>query len=127
MPALMRGCTHSWRNAVCLLLVAAALMMRALVPGGMMVSTERGDLAITLCNSDMKLVIPMKDKVPSSDDDDRQQPCAFAGHAPADNPPAQFAPLPQFAAAAYDATRAQALSPDSPRFLPPPTGPPVHA
>lgn len=115
------------RNAFCLLLIAAALMMRALVPGGTMISNERGDLAITLCNSDMMLVIPMKDKAPSPDDGDRQPPCAFAGHAPADTPPAQFAPLPQFAAAAYDATRAQALSPDSPRFLPPSTGPPVHA
>lgn len=116
------------RNAFCLLLIAAALMMRALMPGGTMISAERGgELAITICNSDMMLVIPIKEKSPSTEDDDQQQPCALAGNALADTPPDLFMPLPQLAAATYDATRAAAISPDAPRFLPPATGPPLSA
>ena len=116
-------------NAFCLLLLAAALVMRALLPGGVMIESDRGGpLVVTICNSGMTMTIPVKQDAPAPDDgQDQGEPCAFAGHAAADLPPAQYVPLPQLAAAAYDATRAQALSPDSPRLLPPATGPPVHA
>lgn len=124
----------SMRSLLCLLLIAAALLLRAGVPQGWMAGQAAdGGIAITMCNSAAKVVIPMKPgHAPQGQDDDGDmtaKACAFAGHHAAATPPEGLAPLPlpQLAAAAYDATREQALSPDSPRFLPPATGPPARA
>lgn len=118
------------RNNLCLLFVAAALMMRALLPGGTMIGEGRsGDLMVTICNSDAMLVIPMKD-IPASDEgEDRPQPCAFASLADNSMPPDPLArpALPHVAEAVWNATRTRALSPASPHRLPPATGPPLFA
>ena len=117
------------RNALCLLLIAAAMLMRALLPGGFMLQQDRsGDLVIELCNSDRQLIIPMKPQPPASDEDGRVgDPCAFASLAESATPPDPLVrpTLPQVAEAAYDATRARALSPSSRSYLPPSTGPPL--
>ena len=116
------------RHAFCLLLLAAALMMRALLPGGTMIGADRsGDLVVTICNSDTMLVIPMKDAPASDEGDDQPQPCAFASLADNSTPPDPLArpALPHVAAALWNATRTRALSPASPHHLPPATGPPA--
>ena len=119
------------RNAFCMLLIAAALVLRVLLPGGFMLGQDRaGELVVSLCNSDTMLVIPMKDDVPPADEDSgKGDPCAFASLADNATPPDPMArpALPQMAAAAYDATRARALSPASRNDLPPATGPPLTA
>ncbi len=117
-----------WRNAFCLLLLAAALMMRALMPGGIMIAQDRsGDLVVAICNSDQTLVIPMKPDAPASDEGDKGEPCAFASLADNATPPDPLVrpPLPQLAQEAYNATRARTLSPTTPTTLPPATGPPL--
>lgn len=112
-----------------MLLIAAALLMRALLPGGYMLDQNRaGDLVVGVCNSETMLVIPMKDDVPASDEDaNKGDPCAFASLADSATPPDPLArpALPQVAEAAYDATRARALSPASRNDLPPARGPPL--
>ncbi|HSG55552.1 MAG TPA: DUF2946 family protein [Paracoccaceae bacterium] len=117
----------SSRRTLALLLIAAALMMRALLPGGTMIEADRsGNLMVTICNSNAMLVIPMKEQAPASDDGD-QQSCAFihlADNSTTPNPMARPA-LPQVAAAERNATRTRALSPVSPHHLPPATGPPL--
>jgi hypothetical protein len=130
----MSRVTPSLRTMLCLLLVAAALLLRAGVPQGWMAGQGAdGGIAITMCNSSAKVVIPMKPgHVPQGQDEDADlsaKACAFAGHHAAATPPDGLVPLPlpQLAEAAYDATREQALSPDSPRVLPPATGPPARA
>ena len=122
----------SLRQLLALLLIAAALLLRAAVPAGWMAGTDgAGQITITMCNSGATIAIPMKPghKPPATDEqaDTGGKACAFAGHGSAATPPDGLAPLPlpQLAAAAYDATREQALSPDSPRVLPPATGPPA--
>lgn len=71
--------TNSRLNIV--LLLAAALFMRAVMPAGYM--PERGNdgtIAISLCNSDGVLRIPVKDAGPDDDAEHRSAPpCAFAG------------------------------------------------
>lgn len=119
------------RSANWLLLVAAALLVRALVPQGFMVS-EAGDgaIAIAVCNSDVQITIPVKgDGDRHEGADNAAQHCVFAGHQSAAAPPVGTAtlPLPQAAHARYDRTREQALSPPSPRRLPPARGPPASA
>ncbi len=118
-------------NAAAMLLVAVALLLQAVTPQGWMMSEDAsGTIAIEVCNSDQQLVIPLKGKAPSHQDEDgANKVCAFAGlqHAGIDNDPNLSLPLPSLALAAFDATREQALSPDSPRFLPPARGPPAFA
>ena len=117
------------RQAACMLLVAAALLLQAVVPQGYMVGEDAsGSLAIEICHSDQVIVIPMKDTAPSHDSEEAAaKACAFAaGHdstAPAD--PNTRLRLPQLAQAAYDALREKALSPDTPADIPPATGPPT--
>ena len=120
---------QSRRNALCLLLIAAALMMRALLPGGYMLERSgAGDLVVGVCNSSAQLVIPMKKDAPAPNDDSgKGDQCAFASLADSATPPDPLArpALPQVAEAVYDATRARALSPASRHDLPPATGPPL--
>lgn len=114
-----------------MLLIAAVLLLRAAIPQGWMIDTQAaGGVTIAMCNSDMTVTIPFKPgHAPKQQDDDRGEPCAFAGHQSAATPPEGLAPLPlpQLALAAYDATRARALSPESAPNLPPATGPPAVA
>lgn len=120
---------NAWRNAACMLLIAAALLLRALLPGGYMLEQGRaGDLVVSVCNSDAMLVIPMKPDAPASDEDgSKGDTCAFASLADSATPPDPMArpSVPQVAEAAYDATRARALSPASRNDLPPARGPPL--
>jgi hypothetical protein len=113
-----------------MLLIAAALLLRAALPQGWMLETDgAGDVTIAMCNSDMTVTIPFKPGHAPKEDGDEGGPCAFAGHQTAATPPDGLVPLPLplLAPAAYDATRAQALSPESPHYLPPATGPPAVA
>jgi hypothetical protein len=114
-----------------MLLIAAALLVRAAIPQGWMIENQAaGGITIAVCNSDMTVTIPFKPgHAPKQQDDNKGDPCAFAGHQSAATPPDGLAPLPLplLAPAAYDATRAHALSPESAPNLPPATGPPVTA
>ena len=118
----------SRHGTLLLLLVAAALAMRALLPGGTMMSADgRGDLVVTLCNSDAMLTIPMKEKAPLPADEGDGKPCVFIHLADNSVPPDLVArpALPQMAEAVWNATRERALSPVSAHDLPPATGPPA--
>lgn len=117
-----------------MLLLAAALLVRAVVPQGFMVDRTADGVTIAMCNSDMTVTIPLKDG-PLKDGqgpkqaDQQADPCAFAGHQSAATPPEGLAPLPLplLAPAPHDAVRERALSPASPHHLPPATGPPILA
>ncbi|MFC3097617.1 hypothetical protein [Alteraurantiacibacter palmitatis] len=118
----------SRHGTLLLLLVAAALAMRALLPGGTMVAADgRGDLVVTLCNSDAMMTIPMKEKAPLPGDEGGEKTCAFVHLADNSVPPDPLArpALPQVAEAVWNATRERALSPVSAHDLPPATGPPA--
>lgn len=113
-----------------MLLIAAALLLRAALPQGWMIESDTaGGVAIAMCNSDMTVTIPYKPGHAPKEDGDGGEPCAFAGHQTAATPPDGLAPLPLplVAPAAYDATRAQALSRETAPNLPPATGPPAVA
>ncbi|GEM_PF-2159341 len=119
------------RNLAAMLVVAVALLLQATTPQGWMLERgASGSITIEVCNSDQKLVIPLKDGAPAHQDDGSAgKVCAFAGlqHAGIDNDPNLSLPLSALALAAFDAVRQQALSPDTPRFLPPARGPPAFA
>lgn len=114
------------------LLLAAALFMRAFLPAGTMAETsERGVIAVKLCNSDGVHLIQLNGDGSTPDDEQRAEPpCAFAGlAAPAVPPPP---PLPELAppvseALAYDEGAVSADPIARPRLNPPATGPPLPA
>ncbi|MES2700119.1 MAG: hypothetical protein V4647_10960 [Pseudomonadota bacterium] len=114
-----------------MLLIAVALLVRAAIPQGWMIESHAaGGITIAMCNSDMTVTIPFKPgHAPKQQDDGKGEPCAFAGHQSAATPPDGLAlpALPLLALAAYDATRAHALSAEGAHYLPPATGPPVTA
>jgi hypothetical protein len=112
-----------------MLLLAMALLVRAVVPQGFMVDRAVDGVTIAMCNSDMTVTIPFKPGHVPQQDDGKGEPCAFAGHQSAAAPPAGMAPLPLplLAPAPYNAVRERALSPASPHHLPPATGPPILA
>jgi hypothetical protein len=115
-----------------MLLLAVALLVRAVVPQGFMLDRAADGVTIAMCNSNMTMTIPFKDG-PKKDGqgptkaDQSGDPCAFAGHQSAATPPEGLAPLPLplLAPAPYNAVRERALSPASPHHLPPATGPPI--
>jgi len=117
------------RRMLATLLIAAALLVRAAVPQGWMVEQAGGGVAITLCNSDAQITIPMKPGHQPADADAHEKTCGYAAHQAAATPPDGLAlpPLPQLAAAAYDATRAAAQDPARINPAPPATGPPILA
>lgn len=117
------------RRHLAMLLLAVALLVRAVVPQGFMLDRGNDGVTIAMCNSDMRVAIPFKDGQGPKKADQSGEPCAFAGHQSAAAPPEGLAPLPLplLAPAPYDATRERALSPASPHHLPPATGPPVLA
>ena len=117
------------RRTLAMLLIAAALLVRAVVPQGWMVEQHGGGIAISVCNSAEQVVIPMKRDGQPTDDAAHGKACGYAAHSVAATPPDALAlpPLPQLAAAVWDATRATAQSPARTNPLPPATGPPVLA
>lgn len=126
----MAGKSGIWRNAHWMLLVMAALFIRAAVPQGYMAQqASGGGIEISICNSDEAWTIPMKDDGAGKHGDgkDAGAACVFAGHhAPLVPADANLSlPLPQLAQARYDGVRQRALSPTSPSSLPPSTGPPL--
>lgn len=114
------------------LLLAAALLTRAFVPQGYMPErSERGVIAVKLCTSDGVWLVPIdrKDGDPRHEGKRADQPCAFAGLAPATVPPSGLpAPVPP-APAAISYVRAQ--SPPAPlaapHLRPPARAPPLAA
>ncbi len=126
----MKSPSHSWRNALCMLLVAAALVLRVAVPQGWMLEQDAaGTITVSVCNSDARIVIPVKQGDSHQQDDagKASSQCVFAGHQ-ADTAPVDGLaplPLPQLAEAQWDALRMRALSPESVPDLPPARGPPI--
>ena len=112
-----------------MLLIAAALLVRAVVPQGWMVEQHGGGIAISVCNSAAQVVIPMKRDGQPADESAHGKACGYAAHFAAATPPDGLAlpPLPQLAAAVWNATREHAQSPSRLNPLPPATGPPVLA
>lgn len=124
----MNSSHRSLRNTLLLLLVAAALSVRAFLPGGtMLASDNRGEVVITLCNSDALLVLPLKGKTPSPAEGEAGKPCLYAHLADNSVPPDPLArpALPLAAQPVWNATREKARSPASKADLPPATGPPA--
>ena len=112
-----------------LLLVAAALSMRVLIPQGYMAeSTSPGTLTVTVCHSDAVLRIPVEKKAPDRERRD-QQPCAFAKLAVGDAPGPDAAPLPlpPAVAASFAVHEAPFALASAARQLPPSRGPPLFA
>mgnify|MGYP003109473100 CR=1 FL=1 len=119
------------RRNWCLLLIAAALLMRAVVPAGMMTGTDAdGSITIEICNSDAQWHLPVKSKHSGKSDTEMGAGhCLFAGHAGGDAaPPLPVLALP-FAVTtslfAGFATPAAAFQ--HARQLPPARAPPVVA
>lgn len=114
-----------------MMLLVAALLVRAVIPQGYMVeSTRPGVLTVTICHSDKVWQIPFKKHhmghgKPSHGD---PQPCAFAAMGTA-TPPADIAmlPLPEAVAASFIRSEAPFALRNTDRQLPPARGPPVFA
>lgn len=125
----MNAATHSWRNSLCVMLVAAAVLLRVIVPSGWMLEQDAsGGFTIEICNSDAKIIIPMKNSAPDHGEEEiAAKACSFASLQDNATTPDLIArlPLSQLAEAAYDAVRERALSPTTPRILPPARAPPL--
>lgn len=90
------------RPSALLMLLLAALFVRAFLPQGTMIEAGgHGGIAIALCNSDDLLIIPVADdRAPAPPREQAAQGCVFAGHGAAGDVPAPLAaPAPRFAAA----------------------------
>ncbi len=77
------------------MLLAAAMLMRAVVPAGMMTAADSdGSITIEICNSDAQWHLPIKAKHPGQQSSDKSSGhCLFAGHSGGDSAP----PLPVLA------------------------------
>ena len=114
-----------------MLLLAAALLVRAVIPQGYMVESARpGGLTVTICHSDKVWQIPleknhMKHGKQSHGD---PQPCAFAAMGAA-TPPADVAmlPLPEAVAGSFVSNEASFALRNTERQRPPARGPPAFA
>jgi hypothetical protein len=114
-----------------MLLLAAALFMRAVMPAGYMPERSAdGTIAIALCNSEGVIHIPLKGAGEEEDAEHRSAPpCAFSGLGdPVNTPP----DLPQIAIyEAYEpgfaAVSQRLYLTGNSRVLPPARGPPVPA
>lgn len=123
-------------RALAAMLVAAALLVRALVPSGYMAApTAAGSITITLCadasGAPRQVELALGDhSVPGKDHQDQHNPCAFAGMAAlADPAPAPGAPVLPARAAAAMPFPALAVAVGQGLAAPPPyqTGPPQIA
>lgn len=122
-------------RALAALLVAAALLVRALVPGGYMAAPAAGSITVTLCadasGTPKQVQVALGDhELPGKDHQDKHSPCAFAGMAAAlaDLAPLPALPLPPPPAVAASFP-AQAVAVGQGLAAPPPfqTGPPAIA
>lgn len=122
-------------RALAALLVAAALLVRALVPGGYMAAPAAGSITVTLCadasGTPRQVQVALGDhELPGKDHQDKHSPCAFAGMAAAlaDLAPLPALPLPPPPAVAASSP-AQAVAVGQGLAAPPPfqTGPPAIA
>ena len=122
----MAASRRPFRMQSWVLLVALAMVMRVFVPQGMMVQqADSGTIEIAICNSDATWSLPVKTHHAPAETKQSSSHCVFAGHGGGGEPPlAPAMTLPELAEAAYDATRARALSPNSPRSTPPARAPP---
>lgn len=119
------------RRGFALMLLLAALVVRAAIPQGYMAeSTAPGVLTVTICHSDAVLQIPVtgRSEAPSKPADPEPQPCVFAGYGAA-VPPAEPArlPLPAQVATAFVHSEAPFALAHAARQLPPARGPPSAA
>lgn len=113
-----------------LLLLFAALFMRAAMPAGYMPEKSAdGTIAIALCNSDGVLRIPLKDAGDTDTEHRSAPPCAFAGLAGAATPPPDAPQIVHSPASqrVYATLPEPAVPVAAPRPLPPARGPPVPA
>lgn len=132
MQALRTALIHN--RALAGLLVAAALLARALVPGGYMAAPSAGSITVTLCadasGTPKQVQVALGDhEVPGKDHQDKHSPCAFAGMAAlADLAPLPEVPLPPPPAVAASFA-VQAVAVGQGLAAPPPyqTGPPAIA
>ena len=119
------------RRGFALVLLLAALVVRAAIPQGYMAeSTAPGTLTVTICHSDAVVQIPLagKREAPAKSADPEAQPCVFAGYGMA-TPPADAPALPLPAPAAETIAGAEApfALAHAARQLPPARGPPATA
>lgn len=118
------------RRAVCAILVAATLMLRAAIPGGMMPAVNAtGGLSVVICNGQgdaARISLPMPDKPVAPSD----HPCPYVALALALLAPPQILAIAprQPPAAQLMGRTALALAPASPFYLRPPVrAPPGNA
>ena len=119
------------RNGFALVLLLAALLVRAAIPEGYMAeTTDAGELRVAICHSDAVWQIPLaeKDGEPKRSADPEPQPCVFAGYGAA-VPPAEAGtlPLPASVAAAFVQAETPFALAQAARQLPPARAPPVPA
>lgn len=114
-----------------MLLLFAALFMRAVMPAGYMPERSNdGTIAIALCNSDGVLRIPLKEAGEDKDAEHRSAPpCAFAGLGDPLNPPADFPQVAIFERyeLSFAATIQRLELAGHTRVLPPARAPPLPA
>ena len=121
-------------RAVAAWLVALALLMKMLVPGGYMLDTSASSLTVELCSGYGPMTMPMPGMAhhggDKSDHGKAEQPCAFSGLS-APSLAAADPILLALSIAFIVATAFRASVPSlarMPAFLrPPPTGPPAHS
>lgn len=119
------------RNGLALVLLLAALLVRAAIPQGYMAeTTEAGALTVTICHSDAVWQIPMAENEgePKRSADPEPQPCVFAGFGAA-VPPAEpeALPLPASVAVAFAQAETPFALAQAARQLPPARAPPAAA
>jgi hypothetical protein len=119
------------RQGFALVLLLAALVVRAAIPQGYMAqSTAPGTLTIAICHSDAVLQIPLKERgdAPAKPADPEPHPCVFAGHGTA-TPPAEppVLSLPRHAERGFPQTEAPFVLAQAARQRPPARGPPSAA
>lgn len=132
MRGLRSALNHN--RTLAALLVALALFVRAVVPGGWMLESAERSVTLTLCadasGTPKQVVVPLGGKHDASKDQaGKHSPCAFAGMAAALDP--AFASADLLSPATEPVRQPAALSVAIGRGLaappPPQTGPPVIA
>ena len=119
------------RNGFTLVLLLAALVVRAALPQGYMAeSSAPGALTVTICHSDAVVQIPLREQgdAPAKSADPEPQPCVFAGYGPALSA-TETASLqrPAVVAEAFTQSEAPFALAQAARQLPPARGPPATA
>lgn len=117
---------YAFRPTMWLLLLALALLVRAVVPQGYMASADAaGSITVEICNSDAVWSIPLDGKPEAPESRDKGH-CAFAGMQGDGALPAPLYAVPVFATAASPAMPdARIIAALAQRPKPPARGPPV--